>query len=482
MRIFEILMGIINFLALLQCLYLAWNKSSWARLFFPAGIALVLLLHTWIEKARWQMTPVYVVSGCMILWASAQLVFHQQRVNAHRLLILQGFTRFLFIPLSFLLLGLGTLLSVLAPVFQIPAPSGQASIGTLDIHLVDSARPELFTDNLDDSRELMVRVWYPADPSPADVSQPYWPEVKHTGPLILEQLGLPTFLLDYMVLVPSHSYLDAPISNDSPKYPVLVFSHGYFDDFSGELTLMEELASHGYIVFSISHPYEAMAVEFPGGRIVLADPRVFTIMYQDLPSGIDMDYQVDVWVKDTLFVLDQLEELNADLDGNILAGHLDLGKIGVFGYSFGGATATEVCLLDDRCLAGANLDGSQFGYADFESNHLKTPFLFFYNEWSEGMNDYIYSSVENWAYRVTIDGTKHLNFADKVLWSPYLAYVDEILPYGLGPIDARRMIEIKRAYLLAFFDRHIKGKFTPLLDGPSASYPEVHYQFHLPPQ
>lgn len=480
MRMLEILLVVSTFLTLFQCAFFSAKKPSYLSMILPLGVVLIIFLHAWVEKVRWQMVPAYAIAGVSIVWAAAQIAFYRPRAKALWLHILHEFITILGTLLAFLLLGAAAALSIFAPIFQIPSPSGPFSIGTQDLHLVDTSRPELFTDDPDDHRQLLVRVWYPAEPTTGEALQAYWPEVKHGGPLLLKQLGLPTFLLDYMALIPSHSYGNAAIAPASSKYPVLVFSHGYTDDLSGQLTVMEELASHGYVIFAISHPYEALITEFPDGQIILVDPRAFSMPHLSESRQINLDEQFGTWVKDTYFVLNKLEEMNADQTDSPFSGHLDLQKIGIFGYSFGGATAVEVCLLDRRCQAGANMDGSQFGYVDFSLNHLKVPFLFFYSENSAGMNDYIYSAVENWAYRVTVKGTTHFNFTDKVLWSPYLHYVDSYIPYGLGPLAAQRMIEIKRAYLLAFFDRHLKGKAAPLLDGSSVSFPEVDFKFRIP--
>jgi predicted dienelactone hydrolase len=249
------------------------------------------------------------------------------------------------------------------------------------------------------------------------------------------------------------------------------------DEYTRHQTHMEELASHGYIVFSINHTYESMSTVFPDGRIILADARVFDASFRQEYGRLNLDDQLSVWVADAIFVLDQLEELNAGNVSNSFTGRLDMKRVGVFGMSFGGAMSAEVCLKDSRCEAGANMDGSQFGYVDFSAQHLKTPFLFFYNERSEGMNDYIYTGVENWAYRVTIQGTTHASFTDTILWSPSMEYSSKFIPQQFGPIDSQRMIEIQRAYLLAFFDRHLKGENTPFLDGPPGVFPEVDFQF-----
>lgn len=41
------------------------------------------------------------------------------------------------------------------------------------------------------------------------------------------------------------------------------------------------------------------------------------------------------------------------------------------------------------------------------------------------------------------------------------------------------MLEILNRYVLAFFDTHLKGDASTLLDGPSTTYPEV--EFHKRP-
>jgi len=44
---------------------------------------------------------------------------------------------------------------------KLPQPTGPYQIGTTNFALVDEARPEAFTDDPKDHRELLVRCWYP---------------------------------------------------------------------------------------------------------------------------------------------------------------------------------------------------------------------------------------------------------------------------------------------------------------------------------
>jgi len=46
----------------------------------------------------------------------------------------------------------------------LPAPTGPLRTGRMTFHWVDSARQELETSASDDKRELMVHLFYPAEP------------------------------------------------------------------------------------------------------------------------------------------------------------------------------------------------------------------------------------------------------------------------------------------------------------------------------
>lgn len=479
MRPFEIFLIIALGLLLLQY---AWPQSKrmgrW-QYALPGLTLLTLLLHVVLEKTRWQMSLAYGPAICLAA-LSPLVSLRAKNANTPWQSCLKWLGKLIGLHLAGLGLIITLVASIVVPVFRIPEPTGLYAIGTQDFYWVDDSRLEKFTSDPNDPRELMVRVWYPADPARDAAPRPYWPEVDRVGPLILERMGLPTFFANHMDLVTTHSYLDAPLYGTASQFPMLIFSHGFGgDDYERHLTVTEELASHGYVVFSISHTYETLYTVFPDGRIALEEPMAFDSSLTHSYGPLSLDDRLGTWVADAGFVLDQIEMLNAGETESQFKGRLDMARVGVFGVSFGGAKSMEFCLIDSRCKAGANLDGSQFGYVDFYSKRLQTPFLFFYNERSQGTNDHVYRGVENWAYRVTIKGTMHLNFSDAVLWSPYLSELSPITGYNLGPIDAERMIAIQRAYLLAFFNRHLNGEYTPFLDGPSAAFPEVGFEFRV---
>ena len=46
---------------------------------------------------------------------------------------------------------------------HLPKPTGNFRPGTSIYHLIDKNRKELFSDNSDDFRELLIQIWYPTD-------------------------------------------------------------------------------------------------------------------------------------------------------------------------------------------------------------------------------------------------------------------------------------------------------------------------------
>jgi pimeloyl-ACP methyl ester carboxylesterase len=187
---------------------------------------------------------------------------------------------------------------------------------------------------------------------------------------------------------------------------------------------------------------------------------------------------VQIWADDMRFAMDQAQRLNADPD-SLLAGRLDLTRIGVFGHSFGGAAAAEVCHLDARCQSGADLDG--YPYGDVVDTGLQQPFLFVWSTGNDAHDAHYQQAVQDTSaiynrlatgYQVTIRGARHFNFTDyAVEFSPVLKVVGL-----LGSIDGKRGLQISRAYVEAFFDVTLQDGDPALLTGLADDFPEVTFE------
>jgi predicted dienelactone hydrolase len=395
-------------------------------------------------------------------------------------------------------------LALKVPVFADPATTGPFAVGTTCLYFVDSSRQDSFAPDPHSARELQVVFWYPADITRGTLPQPFLPDVSATGPVIAHALHLPSFILAHLQLVKSHSYLNVPLARARAKYPVLIFSHGYGGTPRQNTPQMEELASHGFIIVSIGHPYESAALAFPGGRIVpLSQRRLEAVMTSaksdrmerlneqlraatnpvvirriavemTLASGAQKS--LAVWVADTQYVLDELARVNAATEGAAgpakrFANRLDLTRLGIFGMSFGGAMAGELCVKDPRFKAGLNMDGKQSGTV--LNQRLSVPFLYFSSESSKEdrkINAAVYENSLADFYSVHVNGTAHENFSDLSLIMPILKNTSL-----LGSIDAQEMEKIMNSYTLAFFQKYLEGKLVPLLEGPPpvGEFPEV---------
>jgi dienelactone hydrolase len=299
-----------------------------------------------------------------------------------------------------------------------PAPTGQYEVGTISLHLIDDARSDPFLET-PHPREIMVTLWYPArsssrsrapwmssgllayyrssleralsgtnvigggggggvscpDPLPDPIPPGFPEECLNSGgggnsgdggggdssptqaPVSLAKVDFPV----------THARQGAPVEQSGP-YPLLIYSPAHGDIREQGTALAEDLASHGYIVATISPTYEGIGVEFPDGRVELECNENGRSELADC-NTVWGNTQIELRLRraDAQFVVDKLEAFVADgsnpdaeqralPDG--LRTSLNLDRIGIFGHSLGGAVVTHAMANDARFDAGINLDGA----------------------------------------------------------------------------------------------------------------------------
>ena len=495
MRTFEILILATLFLALAARILKTEKRPVWIN-YLPGAAILFTLIHLVVEGYRWQMVPAYFLAAVLFFLELPRLLGKPTNSPTRRSRkVLNGIG-----------LGLGSAIFVIAsalpglfPVFQLPKPSGEYTVGTTSFAFTDDSRPEIFTDNPDDKRLVYVQVWYPAESTEGSLRTPLWIDPETVAPAAAKDFLLPEFAFSHFPLIQSHSYLNAALAERETAYPVLVFSHGYDIGFFAQNSIqMEELASHGYIIFSIGHAYESsMVFDAQGNNIGMSKPRINAFykedeekneLYRKIFATVGAEQiqaartwmaavpiaqqSIQVWTQDTQYVFTQIERMNRGELDSPFAGRLDTAHIGVFGHSFGGATAFQVCAVDSRCKAAINMDGTQWG--NLLDNPLQPPFMMMSGENSIGVNDWALSNAQENGYNIYVRDAYHINFTDFNLVSPLFKFP---LFGALGSIDTRQMERIMNAYTLAFFDQTLKGIPSPLLQGNSTDYPEVDIKF-----
>lgn len=291
------------------------------------------------------------------------------------------------------------------PSPDVPAPRGPHPVGSTIYRWVDGGRPELATPDADDRRNVIAQAWYPA----AATRGRKVAYMDGLGRLPGSVYGLPRFIFRRFSETDTHAVADAPASAARTRWPVVIFSPGYGAPRAVYAGLLADLASRGYVVIALDHPYESAIVQLADGRLV--GPAPFRARGE---TGVPhMERQVVVRAADVRFVLDRLDRGEGL---GPLAGRLDLKRIAAIGHSFGGATALLTASHDSRIRAAADIDGMLYG--DVRGRDLQGPLLLLESGGTQQMPPYVRATgavlaeVPAGGRRFAIAGSNHLSFTD----------------------------------------------------------------------
>ncbi len=316
------------------------------------------------------------------------------------------------------------------PPYEAPTGSGAYEVGMETFTWEDKNRIETFTDT-DEHRALTVKFWYP----------------KEEG-----------------------------------KYPLAVFSHGAFGVIDSNYSTCVELASRGYVVASIGHPYHAMFVEDTNGKMTFVDMDFMKRIYEDngadTPEAEKRVYEFSLeWMElrsaDMNFVLDTILE-EAEKEREEPFTRVDAERIGLIGHSMGGATAVELgrerkdidAVIDLEGTMSGEYVGFENGYELYEESSYPVPLLDVnskaireeidklekeHPEW-EYVNDYVGRNAADYR-EVIFQDAGHLNFTDLPMISPVLARI-----LGVGEVDAAECMNNVNEMVCIFFDYYLKNE------------------------
>jgi pimeloyl-ACP methyl ester carboxylesterase len=240
--------------------------------------------------------------------------------------------------------------------------------------------------------------------------------------------------------------------------------------------LLTDIASHGFAVVSVDHPYDADIVEYPDGRTVLG-------ILGNNSTEAEYVAAMNVRVKDMLFLLDQMHDEKVIRDifpcsqGNLLL--LSLDRVTILGHSLGGATAAGTMLVDNRFVGGINLDGTLWG--PVVDKGLSSPFLLFghTNQTQATVASWatFWSHLRGWRLELQLAQSKHYTFSDFPLLVDALSVSDEVRQMiqaeRIGTIGGLRAKDVIASYTVAALQYFVYGHMSDLLSGPSIAYPDV---------
>ncbi|KAI1409312.1 hypothetical protein F5Y13DRAFT_182195 [Hypoxylon sp. FL1857] len=340
----------------------------------------------------------------------------------------------------------------------VPRTTGPYQVG-VSKHTIEHFNPSdpLAPNNV--STAFLATIFYPTLQEPVGAPKPY---LNFETAAFFEKSW--NYTSGVLASITSTIQYDAPYLEgrvgESP-YPTILFGPGGGGPpVEGNAILLSELASYGYTVIGLDHPFEQPFLRYPNGTGVY---------------GVDIDYNDSELIGaifrtrlvDNAVFLEHLDDFVKGLKAPINTTH-----IGIFGYSLGGAAAFGSMYDDDRLVSGLNMDGSLDASTHADE---KRPVFLLGNEnhstdaaivdmsWTAFL-----SSQTGYTRQLSIKGTTHHDFCDDTFWKT----IEDSDP-STGPIDGNRQVEILNTYVKAFFDLTLLGQNAPLLDSPSAEWPEV---------
>ncbi|WP_326822569.1 alpha/beta hydrolase family protein [Streptosporangium sp. NBC_01756] len=344
---------------------------------------------------------------------------------------------------------------------HLPKPTGSHPVGTTSLYLKDTSRPDPWVPTVK-ARELMVSLWYPAK-SPGKRRAPYM--TPKESELLLRDGEITGVPLDVLSRTRTNAFSDAKPAGRKHGLSLVVLSPGFTKPRSELTALAEDLASRGYVVAGIDHTYENVAQTFPDGRVTTCVPcegEHDESLFTKLAKGRAADVS---------FVIDQLTGPHPKWKGASL---IDPSRIAMAGQSVGGASTIAAMVKDSRIRAGIDVDGTTpTGILD---SRLSRPFMFLGKPatYTPGDGNPAVATWERdwkllagWKRWLLVTDAVHVSFTD------YGVLIDQLGIDSDAKLSGTRSLEITRRYVGAFFDLHLRKRPQPLLDRPSAHYPEV---------
>ena len=320
---------------------------------------------------------------------------------------------------------------------RLPSPSGPNRVGTAIVSLPHSVRA---------GDAFVVQVWYPTDASKG-------PRAAYARGV---SLPFPNRVL--RAFVRTEAVEGAPVR--AGRWPIVLYIPGLGGNRATNTALSQELASDGFVVVAANdtrpnrEQFDYATFAATKRSVELAETKL------KLQTG------------DVARIVDALERL--DRRGMRFFRRLDFSRIGILGFSFGGAVAAEAAATDPRIRAAVNLDGVMYGRS--LSRGVASPFMVMsgaaasdgrrsededtsQSAWStfERANDASIAAglARCGGFAVDIAGAGHLNFTDGAL-------LPGIRHRGSGNIKPERAYRIVARHVREFFERYLNGFGSPI--------------------
>lgn len=430
-----------------SCLILLPGRTAGILKPLTAFTILLALVQLLMYGFYWQYLPGYL----LIAFITMMAFFKRDNGSKIKRRLLQ------FI-LALLLLASLLPWSVFLPVPELTKPQGEYKTGTRIFRWVDDSRDELITSDLHDRRNVVVQAWYPTE---ANANGPHSDYLDGMGSLPGKVGIVPGWIFDHYDQVNTYGIMNAPVSKAQNQWPVVIFLTGNGASRAFYTGIVAGLASRGYVVLAIDHPYEAMITQ-------LADGKLVTAIEDHTNDGPDltkfMEGRLNTRIADIQFVLNQISNPKGPSADFLLS--LDKNRIFIAGHSLGGASAAAAMAVDPRIKAAVNIDGTLYG--ELPAPNGAHPFLLLESKKDgtarfrryENGNQRLFKQFGG-GYRYQIPEADHYSFTDAplLLALPARFFAGRFLGFGNIPAKTQHAtVDI----LTAFFHGTLNNNFAEL--------------------
>lgn len=408
------------------------SKGKKIRNWIRIGASAIFLLFTLVSVIEWSFRW-YLPAVVLVIWTVTGVVSLIRKKADKK--------KYSAVPTVIKAAGMLIIFSIalvpafIFPQYRPPAVTGQYKVDTAVYTYTDDNRIETFTDT-GEKRKVTVQFWYPA--------------------------------------------------NGDKTYPLVVFSHGAFGVRVSNTSTFMELASNGYVVCSVDHPYHSLYNIDTGGKLTIVD-RSFMEEIEDVNNDVfDEETKFSLeqkWMKlrtqDINFVLNTIVNNTRNGSGKVY-GRINTDRIGLLGHSLGGAASIELGREREDVDSVINLDGDMLGeatgYADgryiINRKIYPVPLLNIYTDDMKRLLDSaanssielpqkLISETAPQAYDMYIAGTNHMSLTDLPLFSPLLVKLLSGTTDKMSSeqkADKYAVIEKMNSTVLQFFDCYLKDK------------------------
>lgn len=407
-----------------------------------------------------------------------------------------------------------------------PATTGPSPVGVISFQLTDPRRVEPMAPEPRAGRRISVYAWYPAVVATGEPPRPYFTplEARTLAVAVGRMQGNPDDAFDPLTRLVTNGRPGAAPDAVEGRRPLLVFSHGGTSHALQNTHLMEELASWGYVVLSLGHPYESGGVVLEDGSTatlpeasaaelmgIMGQPDMLRyLLGGEYPFLLDahrakahgarrcwLGHWANLWAEDAVFAVDAIQAGEVPAAAAALAAATDTSRVGHFGMSYGSAAAARACQLDERAAAGASLDGALWTW-DTIGKDIPTPYLALHSDptLQVGMVAQVLGvelgpelrklgpdtpmcddldferhtelGLRPDVHRLTVPGMTHMDVTDNLIVAPLFGIPTEL------PIEARRRgVRLLNRLCRDFFDTYLKGLDRAFPAAVKADFPEL---------